>query len=163
MSPLSILFAPRRVLAASTPVSGTLCHPSQKKGLFLIAIDNQRLTKPCFRARSDESTIRLLGIDKFCIVFPEIWHEESADSTWSKSQHNVESWPTLHVVFENVLCSLSNSFMSSVKMLSCFFGKFSSRVGHNLPFPSPPRGGEWGGVSHTENRKVAFGEVKSEE
>ena len=163
MSPLSILFAPRRVLAASTPVSGTLCHPSQKKGLFLIAIDNQRLTKPCFRARSNESTIGLLGIDKFCIVSPKIWHEESADSTWSKSQHNVESWPTLHVVFENVLCSLSNSFMSSVKMLSCFFWKFSSRVGHNLPFPSPPRGGEWGGVSHTENRKVAFGEVKSEE
>ena len=163
MSPLSILFAPRRVLAASTPVSGTLCHPSQKKGLFLIAIDNQRLTKPCFRARSDESTIRLLGIDKFCIVFHEKCRKESADSTWGKSQHNVESWPTLHVVFENVLCSLVNSFTLSVKMLSCFFGKFSSRVGHNLPFPSPPRGGVRGGVSHTENRKVAFGEVKSEE
>ena len=163
MSPLSILFAPRRVLAASTLVSSTLCHPSQKNGLFLIAVDNQRLTKPCFRARSNESTIGLLSIDKFCIVFPEIWHEESADSTWSKSQHNVESWPTLHVVFENVLCSLSNSFMSSVKMLSCFFGKFSSRVGHNRPFPSPPRGGVRGGVSHTESRKVAFGEVKSEE
>ena len=147
MSPLSILFAPRRVLAASTPVSSTLCHLTQKKGLFLIAVDNQRLTKPPFRAQSNESTIGLLGIDKFRIVFYEKSRKESADSTWSKSQHYVESWPTLHVVFENVQCSLSNSFTLSVKMLSCFFGKFSSRVGHNLPFPSPPRGGVRGGVS----------------
>jgi len=163
MSPLSILFAPRRVLTASTPVSGTLCHPSQKKGLFLIAIDNQRLTKSSFRARSNESTIEPYHADKRRIVFHEKCRKESADSTWSKSQHYVESWPTLHVVFENVLCSLGNSFTLSVKMLSCFFGKFCSRVGHNLPFPSPPRGGVRGGVSHTENRKVAFGEVKSEE
>ncbi len=147
MSPLSILFAPRRVLAASTPVSGTLCHLSQKKGLFLIAVDNQRLTKPCFRARSDESTIEPYCVDKRRIVFREKCRKDSADSTGGKSQYNVESWPTLHVVFENILCSFGNSLTLSVKMLSCFFGKFCSRVGHNLPFPSPPRGGVRGGVS----------------